>query len=736
MSQLDPVAGLLVGRELRLLSWGLALVSFVLTCVQWWLVPDFYEWGYGLSAIAALLAPLLIAVPGVVRRKGDPLVPMAAFVIVGTALRLLDPLVANPPAGNVDYPPLIQSAAAAMIVAGFVFRPAMAAGLVSLHLMGVLYGRAGTVGVVQSVAEVAIDATVGFIPLLVVGALRTELEAAARAGRDAEAALWEAKKTKAFSAAQWNVDGLLHDKVLGSLKHAADGQIEAASHLAVAALRQVEGMKFVDSGPVEAEEAISRYAASQSVRLELSGDLAGWPDGPSGRALLAATQQAISNVGLHTPDPHTATLRANSIGDDFVVDITDDGPGFDPSRIPADRRGVRRIYEGIADVGGHVTFGPQTEHLGTRIRLRVPAGSGAGHSGGPEGQSHDYFLASIFWVLALSTAGFEVTAYLHRGAGQSDIVTYLGMAGIVVLPLLMLRLKSAPLGDRQVRRLDAAVLLAVVTVAVWGALMVNVADPSVSDWRFWFIGSFNATLAILTVKRGPALGLIVVLAATLVGFSGLQVRAELHLLPALGATFQCVAIVLMAGWVMRGIDTAKADINRDQEIFREARAEAHTTDAARTEIARRLKRLDPRLLPMLSAIGSRAQLSGDERLLCAQLERSTRDNYLAHTLLTPELLGAIDATRQRGCSVKIEGRADTDDPELPTFRTNALQLLKAAEAGDEVILLWWATGPLAGTAVLNGSHPGTRVSGDQPWPVETSINPGSIFLPTLRKANG
>jgi len=460
MTLLDPVEGEPVGRGLRLLAWGLAVVSLVGTCVQWWLVPGFYPLGYGLAALALLLAPLVAAVPKVTRRAGDPVLAMGVFVVVGTILRLIDPIVATPPSGNTDYPPLIQSSAAALIAAGVVFRPAAAALLVSLQLTSVLYARTADVGLVQSIAEAAVDATAGFIPILLVAALRVELERAARAGQDANVALEAAAGARAFTAAQWNVDGLLHDKVLGALKHAAEGYPEAASPLAAEALAQVDGLVLSDSG--------------------------------------------------------------------------------------------------------------------------------------------------------------------------------------------------------------------------------------------------------------------------------LIARGQYQVLPPLVATFQSVATVLMVGWMMREIDHAKTGIERDLELARNARVEARAADVARAHITARLERLDARVMPMLRRLKAPIVLGEPDRRTCAELEKSTRDNYLAHTLLTRSIIDAIAGARSRDCTVKIEGRAEPGSLELPAFRTSALQVLGAAQAEDEVILRWWPTGPFAATAVLNGRRPETRASGDQPWPAGTVVNPGSVFVPTPR----
>ncbi|WFE94390.1 ATP-binding protein [Micromonospora sp. WMMD987] len=88
-------------------------------------------------------------------------------------------------------------------------------------------------------------------------------------------------------------------------------------------------------------------------------------------ALVDATAAALANVARHAPD---AAVVVRLGGDDgrVVVEVVDDGPGFDPAAVPAHRYGLRESIQGrLADVGGRaeVTSAPGE---GTRIRLEWP----------------------------------------------------------------------------------------------------------------------------------------------------------------------------------------------------------------------------------------------------------------------------------------------------------------------------------------------------------------------------
>ncbi|MEV6801035.1 ATP-binding protein [Micromonospora rifamycinica] len=88
-------------------------------------------------------------------------------------------------------------------------------------------------------------------------------------------------------------------------------------------------------------------------------------------ALVDATAAALANVARHAPDAAVAVRLGRDDGG-VVVEVVDDGPGFDPATVPAHRYGLRESIQGrLADVGGRakVTSAPGE---GTRVRLEWP----------------------------------------------------------------------------------------------------------------------------------------------------------------------------------------------------------------------------------------------------------------------------------------------------------------------------------------------------------------------------
>ncbi|MFJ1539673.1 ATP-binding protein [Micromonospora chalcea] len=85
-------------------------------------------------------------------------------------------------------------------------------------------------------------------------------------------------------------------------------------------------------------------------------------------ALADSAAAALANVARHAPGAATS-LRLAREGGAVVVEVVDDGPGFDPATVPAHRYGLRESIHGrMTTVGGRavVTSAPGT---GTRIRL-------------------------------------------------------------------------------------------------------------------------------------------------------------------------------------------------------------------------------------------------------------------------------------------------------------------------------------------------------------------------------
>jgi signal transduction histidine kinase len=86
-------------------------------------------------------------------------------------------------------------------------------------------------------------------------------------------------------------------------------------------------------------------------------------------ALADSTAEALSNVVRHAPGA-AVTLRLAPLGDTgVVIEVVDDGPGFDPGRVPLHRFGLRESVHGrMAAIGGRAEV-DSAPGRGTRVRL-------------------------------------------------------------------------------------------------------------------------------------------------------------------------------------------------------------------------------------------------------------------------------------------------------------------------------------------------------------------------------
>jgi phage shock protein PspC (stress-responsive transcriptional regulator) len=87
-------------------------------------------------------------------------------------------------------------------------------------------------------------------------------------------------------------------------------------------------------------------------------------------ALVAATREAVLNAVKFAPDA-PITVYAEVEGERVEVFVRDRGPGFDPARVPADRRGLRESVLGRMERHGGRAAIHSTPGLGTEVELVV-----------------------------------------------------------------------------------------------------------------------------------------------------------------------------------------------------------------------------------------------------------------------------------------------------------------------------------------------------------------------------
>jgi signal transduction histidine kinase len=122
--------------------------------------------------------------------------------------------------------------------------------------------------------------------------------------------------------------------------------------------------------------ALTKQAAALSAREGLTIDV----DGPDAGLPLALEveeqlyrlgQEALANVVKHARASRAA-VRIAADDDIVMIEVHDDGRGFDPAAVGPDHFGLRSMRGRVADLGGRLEI-TSTPGQGTVLRVEVPA---------------------------------------------------------------------------------------------------------------------------------------------------------------------------------------------------------------------------------------------------------------------------------------------------------------------------------------------------------------------------
>ena len=148
-------------------------------------------------------------------------------------------------------------------------------------------------------------------------------------------------------------------------------------HDDVLALRELTGMQYAaDSGaadPAAALKVIAEGVREEGTPVEMIvGDLPPLPAAHRA-ALIRVGREALRNAAKHAPGSNVVLELARE-GDNAVVTVSDDGPGFDPAAAlgPVDGHiGLALLSDAAEGVGGRLELKSRPGR-GTTVRLAVP----------------------------------------------------------------------------------------------------------------------------------------------------------------------------------------------------------------------------------------------------------------------------------------------------------------------------------------------------------------------------
>ncbi|MFL6124661.1 sensor histidine kinase, partial [Actinophytocola sp.] len=187
-----------------------------------------------------------------------------------------------------------------------------------------------------------------------------------RARRDAAVAAARRADEQEYQAA-------LHDTASATLLMVGTGVVrERASWLSAQAARDLE---VIGSAPERSDHPVDLVGRLEDVAayvpLRITWRTEGAPQVPAviAAALCHGTREALTNVVRHAGvDEATVSVRRDEAGA-IVVEVCDDGAGFDPERVSGHRYGVTRsLVARMARTGGNTRITSRPGR-GTAVRM-------------------------------------------------------------------------------------------------------------------------------------------------------------------------------------------------------------------------------------------------------------------------------------------------------------------------------------------------------------------------------
>ncbi len=217
------------------------------------------------------------------------------------------------------------------------------------------------------------------------------LEERARLARDLHDSVSQAlfSMTMHARAAEKTLARIADGEPLDARLPRARADVSALRGLTSAALAEMRALLFELRPDALAEHglvaALERQAAALSARTGVSISVAGPPDpvrlpGPVAEQAYRVAVEAMTNAVKHAGTDDVRVAVAD-LGDAVEVRVCDDGPGFDPTAVPAGHFGLVGMRERAERIGADLEVASQLG-IGTRVRLTLPVDVPAADDGG------------------------------------------------------------------------------------------------------------------------------------------------------------------------------------------------------------------------------------------------------------------------------------------------------------------------------------------------------------------
>jgi len=247
----------------------------------------------------------------------------------------------------------------------------------------------GGVTITQAVLDSVYAIILGGAITIITAILRNAASSVDRAQATALERYGHAVRQHATEAERVQVDAIVHDSVLTTLLSAARAETaeakelaalmagNAIGHLRDAVSEAPQGDAEISIAALANRIADAAGALSEPVFVDSDGVRPGRIPVAVAEAVYSAAVQAMVNSLQHAGPAHRRWAVVRGGADDLVVEVGDDGAGFDPDAVPTERLGVRvSILERVASVGGVAVIDTAVGH-GTVVSLHWPAPKGA-----------------------------------------------------------------------------------------------------------------------------------------------------------------------------------------------------------------------------------------------------------------------------------------------------------------------------------------------------------------------
>jgi hypothetical protein len=393
-------------------------------------------------------------------------------------------------------------------------------------------------------------------------------------------------------------------------------------------------------------------------------------------ALAGGVREALTNVVRHA-GVGEARVHVRRDDDSVVVEVADEGTGFDPARVNGHRYGVTRsIVERLTRAGGSAEVISRPGN-GTRVRLTRPFAISTDTAGDVETIKSGVDTALRWSVVVMNLIilfGLDLPRLVANQEHYSSLATQ-------VLTLLVLTAVTLVVAWHLWRKRPLGLLRwpLVAVVFVISALCTEAVPPGLRlGLAHWSEGDAAWTLLLLVLDYRVAVMAVLLAAHYAMTFTqtALGGDAAITVAEAVNATVVVFSYQLAVGVVtvvLRPVAITAAAVTYREERLRTERAVAEQVHRDRTE---RYAALADSTAPLLAALASGEADPGDPvfRRACAveagRVRRLLAEDTSVPDQLSHELRACVELAERNGITVHFAERGER--PQVPKSVRRAL----------------------------------------------------------------